>query len=159
MELSDPLDVSINVTYVIISFWIPFRWFPFEKKQVIFQVHLPLVSFPGCINTRWFGEDSHFDDHMFQRGWFNHQLEHVGWLGSFLKSLTLQGALNSSFLRRPDPAESAVRSARHVWKRFAKHCLPGNSANVTFLGWLRVPLSATASTSVLNQSCLYLLGI
>ncbi len=22
-----------------------------------------------------FGEDSHFDEHIFQRGWFNHQLE------------------------------------------------------------------------------------
>ena len=25
-----------------------------------------------------FGEDSHFDEHVFQMGWFNHQLEIVG---------------------------------------------------------------------------------
>ena len=31
-----------------------------------------------------FGEDSHFDEHIFQRGWFNHRLDLVcrmwGWL-------------------------------------------------------------------------------
>ena len=27
--------------------------------------------------TPKFGEDSHFDEHIFQRGWFNHQLEKI----------------------------------------------------------------------------------
>ena len=158
MELSDPLDVSINVTYVIISIWIPFRWFPFEKKQVIFQVHLPLVSFPGCINTRWFGEDSHFDDHV-SKGLVQPPTRTCT-LARLIFEITHPSGSFEQFIS-PEAGSGGIRRSQcpSCVEEIAKHCLPGNSANVTFLGWLRVPLSATASTSVLNQSCLYLLRI
>ena len=31
------------------------------------------------ISTPNLGEDSHFDEHIFQRGWFNHQLDYLFW--------------------------------------------------------------------------------
>ena len=39
-----------------------------------------------------FGEDSHFDEHIFQRGWFNHQLD-VHFRG-FLANWILEGGHN-----------------------------------------------------------------
>ena len=43
---------------------------------------LPVYLGGGCkyflFSSRKFGEDSHFDEHIFQRGWFNHQLDIFG---------------------------------------------------------------------------------
>ena len=39
-----------------------------SKKQKMFYFH------------PYFGEDSHFDEHIFQMGWFNHQLGMGGFL-------------------------------------------------------------------------------
>ena len=36
------------------------------------------------------GEDFHFDEHIFQRGWFNHQPENLGLLG-FLRCFVGEG--------------------------------------------------------------------
>ena len=32
-------------------------------------------GFKNCFFSSLFGEDSHFDEHIFQMGWFNHQLD------------------------------------------------------------------------------------
>ena len=34
-------------------------------------------GFKDFLFSPLFGEDSHFDEHVFQMGWFNHQLEHL----------------------------------------------------------------------------------
>ena len=51
-------------------------------------------GFKHVLFSPLFGEDSHFDEHIFQRGWFNHQL---GWI-EFYEVCWILGALHSWFL-------------------------------------------------------------
>ena len=45
-----------------------FTWLPWHFPK-------PGGGFKYFLFSTLFGEDSHFDDHIFQMGWFNHQLE------------------------------------------------------------------------------------
>ena len=62
------------------------------KKNI--RTYLPTKPFLGgvfkhLLFSPLFGEDSHFDVHIFQRGWFNHQLVFIGIDGvSFSEGIT-----------------------------------------------------------------------
>ena len=52
------------------------------------------------------GEDSHFDDHIFQRGWFNHQL---GYFGAISPFKPISGPNQAQLLGSEDPEDETSR--------------------------------------------------
>ena len=46
---------------------------PNRKRKQSSSNHYLGGGFKGFLYSPLFGEDSHFDEHIFQRGWFNHQ--------------------------------------------------------------------------------------
>ena len=74
-QKSDPSTGSENVVVVIITKNMLTKT---EKKQLTNKIQNWVVATQIFLEfSPLFGEDSHFDEHIFQRGWFNHQLEKI----------------------------------------------------------------------------------
>ena len=58
-----------------------------EAKLVVFILNWVVATQIFFIFTPKLGEMIQFDEHIFQRGWFNHQLVQMGWFNHQLDKL------------------------------------------------------------------------
>ncbi len=112
MKMMEPRHHYMRLSYPSIGIWYLsvckydyiYTWFRHVRSRQIF----PKLCYVGNVcGARWwqlkhflfsslFGEDSHFDEHIFQMGWFNHQpgrlfLDSIGGTWRIIRSLTFFG--------------------------------------------------------------------
>ena len=62
-------DLKFNITFhELYTLW-------YTTSPTSHQKNIVGGGFKHFLFSPSFGEDSHFDEHIFQRGWFNHQLD------------------------------------------------------------------------------------